>query len=601
MLKFVLTLILIGAISVSASAVQIQERKPDPQKPPDTAAQRQDLESGFITPADVNVRIGSDARTFVVMAAVNAAGFDYEPGGQPLSPARVELRKDLAKVDPQIKARLAEFYKSHRRANVDESVDATRYAMLSLLMTDPPAFSIDQSLERPLPEDLKSLTGFVPLVREFYLSGGIRELVPKYTRVADGYAALYRRPVGEMIYQVLDYFHTPPQTVINLRPFVENETDPKKKDQPQRRIARNRTRQVFIVPDPLGGTNTAAVRGDILNQKDDLLTRRVGDDYIAVIGPSRTPTLEPVRQALIRFVIDPLVERNLKFALESKDQYVKLVGAVPTAGREYAASVYLVVRESLAQASEARLKRIQAGPRGNYTEDDAVFDLAQAYLRGAVLSFHFYDALIGFERVGINIADFVEQMLAIVKWEKEATRAKEFEPVVARVAEKRAKAAKAGNETTGSPIGGTAGKILASDDLIRQRRFAEARPVLEEVLAIEPNNARALYGMAHVVTQTPTPIEQNSDADENDKIQAQHDRLKLAVKLLRQAISNASRESELWLVQWSHVYIGRIFDFQELRQDAIDEYEKAAALGPIPGGAHKEALEGKSKPFGQKQ
>jgi len=56
--------------------------------------------------------------------------------------------------------------------------------------------------------------------------------------------------------------------------------------------------------------------------------------------------------------------------------------------------VYLVIRESLAQATEARLRRINAiSTRGTYSEDDAVFDLAQAYLRGAVLSFHFYESL----------------------------------------------------------------------------------------------------------------------------------------------------------------------------------------------------------------
>lgn len=533
------------------------------------------------------------------MAALNAGGFDYEPSGHSLSPARVELRKDLVKASPEIKAKLAEFYKSHRRPGVDEAVDAMRYAALSLLMTAPPAFSIDTGPDKVLPEDLRALLDFVPLVREFYVSSGIRELVPKYTSISDSYAAVYRRPVGELIYDLLDYFHTAPATVIEMRPFVAtSENDPKNTKTTV--ISRNRTRQVFIVPDPLGATNTAAVRGDILNQKEDLLTRRVGDDYVVIVGPSRTVTLDPVRQALIRFVIDPLVERNLKFALESKDQFLKLVAAVPTASKQYAASVYLVIRESIAQASEVRLKRIAAGPRGSYTEEDAAYDLAQAYLRGAVLSFHFYESLIGFERVGIKMEDFFEQMLATIKWEKEAARAKDFEAVVAKVAEKRARAPKpeAERPEAASPI---VKKILASDDLIRQRRFDEARPVLEEVLSVEPKNARALYGMARVMTQTPSKAELDANADENDKIQAQHERLKVATRLFRDAIANAAPEGEAWLVQWSYVYLGRIFDFQEFRVDAVVEYEKAIAMGPVAGGALKEALEGKEKPFAPKQ
>ena len=55
-----------------------------------------------LTPGDVNVRIETDVRTFVVMAALNAAGFDNERGRTSLSPARVELLK-TAKLDPKLK------------------------------------------------------------------------------------------------------------------------------------------------------------------------------------------------------------------------------------------------------------------------------------------------------------------------------------------------------------------------------------------------------------------------------------------------------------------------------------------------------------------
>ncbi len=322
------------------------------------------------------------------------------------------------------------------------------------------------------------------------------------------------------------------------------------------------------------------------------------------MGPSRAANADAARQALIRFVIDPMVERHLKASLEYKDQISKQVASVPTAARQYANSVYLVIRESLAQATEARLRRINAiATRGTYSEDDAVFDLAQAYLRGAVLSFHFYESLIGLEKVGIGMEDFFDHMVANAKFEREAGRAKEFEPVVARVSARRSKSSRT-NSNEGAAaeavIGPMAARILKSDDLIREKRFAEARSLLDEVLAIEPNNARALYGMAQVVTQTPSAAELDSKADENDKIQMQHDRLERAIKLYRRAIENASKDSERWLIQWSHVFLGRIFDFQEFRADALAEYEKAIELGAVPNGAYKEALEGKQRPYGQR-
>jgi tetratricopeptide (TPR) repeat protein len=559
---------------------------------------------GFITPSEANVRIAPDVRTFVVMAALNVAGFDYETGGQPLSPARVELRKDLAGLDPKVKERLAAFYQAHRRQGVDETGDAARYAALSVMMTEPPGFTVYQSTDRPIPDDLQPLLEFVPLVREFYIKSGIRELIPKYMAIGEAYAAAYRIPVGTVIYDVLDYFHTRPETVINMRPLVVTTGVVEGKKQKETVITRTRTRQVFVIPDPLAPLDTSTVRGDILNQKDDLLARRIGDDYIVIVGPSRAVNADSVRQAVIRFVIDPMVERHLKASLEYKDQISKLVASVPTAARQYANSVYLVIRESLAQATEARLRRINSiATRGLYSEDDAVFDLAQAYLRGAVLSFHFYESLGGLEKVGIGMEDFFDHMVGNAKFEREAGRTKEFEAVVARVSARRSKPSRT-NSNEGAAaeavIGAMGARILKSDDLIREKRFKEARSILDEVLAVEPNNARALYGMGQVVTQTPSAAELDPKAEENDKIQMQHDRLERAIKLYRRAIENASKDSERWLIQWSHLFLGRIYDFQEFREDAIAEYEKALALEDLPNGAYKEALEGKRRPYGQK-
>jgi tetratricopeptide (TPR) repeat protein len=596
MIKSALALIL----SISFVAVaQTQQAKPETKQPapPQTAA-------GFILPADVNVRIEPDTRVFVLMAAINVAGFDYESGGQPLSPARAEIRKDLASLDPQLKEKLAAFYKAHRRAGVDEATDAARYAALSLLMTPPPAFSIYTPRDQSFPPDLEPLLEFIPLVREFYVKSNIKNLIRKYHLVGEAYAAAYRQPVGELIYQTLDYFHTNPETIINMRPLVITSSDPesKSKKRDPKIVARNRTRQVFVIPDPLGGFNTSFVRGDILNQKEDLLSRRIGDDYIVIIGPSRIVNTDGVRQALIRFVIDPMIERHLKTSLEYRDLIVKLVSGVPTAQKQIGSSVYLITRESLAQAAESRLRRIVATRGGPaYSEDDAVYDLAQAYLRGSVLSFHFYDQLKGLEESGISIEAFFDQMVATTKFEREAERTKEFEPVVARVsAARRAKAAKPDADPSEAIIGPVAKRILMSDDLIRQKKFGEARPLLESVIAAEPNNARALYGMAQVISQTPSAVELDPKSDEDDKIQAQHDRLEQSIKLYRKAIENASRENESWLIQWSHVLLGRIYDFQEFRADAVVEYEKAISMGDVLHGAFKEANEGKQRPYGQK-
>lgn len=574
---------------------------------PGLGAQVQQNPRGMVIASEFNVKVESDARMFVVMAAINAAGFDYEPGGQPLTPARAELRRDLAHIDPALKAKLASFYRSHRRQGTDEAVDALRYSALSLLMAAPPSFEVYVPQEQ-IPDDLRPLLvgagseNFVQLVREFYLRGGIKDLLPKYLAGADQLAAIYRQIAGETLYEVLNYFHAKPQTLINMRPLVIESGDAGEKGgkKKQKIVTRNRTRQVFVLVDPLAGYGTSFARDDLLNQKDDLLTRKVGDEYIAVIGPSKNANIDTTRQALIRFVIDPIVEQHLKSSLKYKDMVVKLVAGVPTAAKEFGPSVYLVIRESLARAAETRLRRIEASTLSQkpYTDDDATFDLAQAYLHGAVLAFHFYDSLIGLEKVGISIEDFLDEMVATANYDKEATRPKQFEPVVARVSEARRVAASK-MSTAGASLNPIADRILRSDDLIRQRRFVEAKPLLEEILAIEPNNARALFGMARVLDQVPSAVEKDPQADENDKIHAQHERFKQALKLYEKTIAAASADTERRIVQWCHVLMGRILDFQELRNDAIAEYEKAIAMGDLPDGAYKEALLGKQRPYGR--
>ncbi|HKV40274.1 MAG TPA: hypothetical protein VJX67_13765, partial [Blastocatellia bacterium] len=337
---------------------------------------------------------------------------------------------------------------------------------------------------------------------------------------------------------------------------------------------------------------------------EDVVFRRVGDDYIVVLGPARVLGKDALREALIRFVVDPMLERHLKTSLGFKDSIAKLVASVPGAAKPYSASVYLVMRESLAVAAEARIRRNEALEHGRpYSEDDVVYDLAQAYQRGAVLSFHFYDSLTGYQQVGIDLDDFIDQMLASTDFVREAARPKEFGPVLPRVEAARSRAAGAPSRSGGSvepAAGDINSKVMESDFLIRQRKYSEAKPMLEQVLSKTPDNARALYGMAQVVNQMPSQVESDPNADENDKIQAQHDRLEKAIKLYREAIQKADPGSENWIVQWSHVLIARILDFQEFRTDALAEYNKAVEMGEVPSGAYKEAVEGKQHPFGQK-
>src|SRR5262245_32417345 len=357
-------LILVGLVPTVPAEQAGSDKQPDQAK----TAQARNPENapGFVSPAEFNVYIEPDVRTLIVMAAVNMAGFDYAASGS-LTGARAEIRKELAGMDPELKRKLAAFYQSKRRPGVDESADALRYEALSLLMTPAPLFSIHPELST-IPDDLQPLVGFVPLVQEFYQKSGMKQVLPKYVQAAQALAASLRLPVGNEIFETLSYFHSRPDTIIGMKPLVVDQGTAGK----QKIVARTRTRYVFVIADPFTPPDASWVRDDILNEKEDLVSRRKGDDYIAGVGPGTGGRIYALREALIRFVIDPLLERHLKTSLQFKEPVVKLVSKVPSAEKAYASSVYLVMRDSLATAAEARMMRIDAlQGRRSYSEDDA--------------------------------------------------------------------------------------------------------------------------------------------------------------------------------------------------------------------------------------
>ena len=63
---------------------------------------------------NLSVVIDSDMRLFTMMAALNAAGYDVELASQ-YHPVREAVRKFSQDVDPDLVARLKEFYKRNKR------------------------------------------------------------------------------------------------------------------------------------------------------------------------------------------------------------------------------------------------------------------------------------------------------------------------------------------------------------------------------------------------------------------------------------------------------------------------------------------------------
>ena len=80
--------------------------------------------------SDYGVSFQADTRLIVMMAALDAAGFDPQPGREP-TPFRAKLARDMASLDPDLRQRMRTFFERNRLpAPATPADQASRYVSL---------------------------------------------------------------------------------------------------------------------------------------------------------------------------------------------------------------------------------------------------------------------------------------------------------------------------------------------------------------------------------------------------------------------------------------------------------------------------------------
>jgi hypothetical protein len=583
--------------------VSFAQNPQNPQNPQNSTQTINNVEA--INPKDYNVLIISDERLLLTMAALTLAGYKYEGSGK-LADLQTSLRGDLKGTSPELIKKLQNFYNANKIEGRDEAAQIFPYIGLALSLSATPALN-NPPVKGNLPLDVQDIYGFSDLLREFYSRSQVRNFLPKYKGLLDGLRNDYENIASSVLYETLIYLRTKPIIELPPTPIFSKEYDTfvmpdrvevkkDKKDKKDKKADAKegeekvqyipRVRRLQIFPNPFAPAGTVLSRNDVLNGADSE-SRRLGDDYFIVM--SEQSAREHIRHAFLRFVLDPVVGKRSVTIAELKEQIDPLVVALPNAKERARRNVFEVVGESLARAVGIRLTARAAGNNSN--SDEAIYQLSQYYDQGFVLVFHFYDALAGLERSGVDISDFFPAMLTNIDFAREAKRLEETKDARLRYQEKLQE-----KRATAKAVAAAVKPIIEIDNLIKQRKFAEAKSQLEIILKEQPKNARALFGMAQIINNQPSKIELDDSNSDDDRIAAQEERLANAVKLYREAILSASPD-EKWMVSQSYVLIGRIYDFVDERDAAVKEYEKAVQLGDIPEGAYKEAVEGKTKPF----
>ncbi len=562
-LWLVASLFLLWAFSLNAVAQQPAPR--DESKLP--LSQRSQ-----VTLADLNIEIGVDRRVIVMMAALNLAGYDYEPGNRPLSALRQQVREDLKETDPALVRKLRDHFLAHRKGKTDAAAVAP-YLSLALALAELPSFSIETDPER-LPQDVQEILDFAPLLEEFYRATGFSRLLPKYVAQYEQAAQDYLPATVQAVKAVISYLHTEP--ILELPPLYapRPRTQPGEKREPALRLPM-RERRFIVAPDLLNATGAANLRV-------------IRDTYFLLLGPASEPSPDAARRAFLRFVIDPLTERRVKEVAAIREPLKKLLEARgDKVDPEYKESAYYLITDSLVRAADARMMVLNMATRRKYEEQDAIYDLSIAYERGAVLAFHFYDQISAFERVGINLQDYFTALLEKIDFEREEKRLDEYAQRLARYKQARFELINTPPPTTISDADEQiVARLLEADRLIKERKYADARAILETVRKERPNNARVLFGLAEVGSKQASLI------TDPDQLEVE---LYAAVEFYRLAARNASPETEKWLAQRSYVAAGKILDFLGHHEDAAAAFDLAIKLGDVPQGAYQEALKVKQQ------
>ncbi|MBC8031506.1 MAG: hypothetical protein H7Z16_15595 [Pyrinomonadaceae bacterium] len=612
MKKIISVTILFVLGSAAAQSQNYFQARPNPSASPTPSAtpQVQKRQPATFELSDYGVSFQSEPRLIIMMAALEAAGFDPTPAGGAPSVFRSQVRKDLADLDPDLRNRLRTFYERNKLPAPATAADqAARYVSLAFALGPPPSLEAPARSEE-LPMSLLEVLDFAPLVREFYQRSRVDEDLVSYTRAYQAEGDRLRKLTADVVRSVLSYLHTRPITISHERVLVTSPTAGKKKKAPRTYTTRERTRQFFIVPDLLGAPGA-------------INFRVIGDEYYAVLPEGTDPASSELRRGYLQYVTDPLLLRFNRDIAARRDAIKQVLAEREKAGATVSPDVFLTVSRSLVAAADARyeeVRRLEAlslearaklrnakddATRQAITrelqaatiavQDESIARLAEDYERGAVLAFHFAEQLKGMESSGFDVANFFVDMISLFDPAKEARRLEENAAARQRALAARQARLSARRAEVETPVYSEAEAMKAAalvkqladiEQTLRLKDYNNAETRLKALLRDYNREPRIFFALAQTASLAA--------ADATDE-EVQAERLNRALGNYRFAVEASSPETDRAIISRAHEAMGRIYSFMENSAEAAKEFDAAIGIGDVPGGAYKEALEGRKK------
>jgi hypothetical protein len=284
--------------------------------------------------------------------------------------------------------------------------------------------------------------------------------------------------------------------------------------------------------------------------------RNYAADYYVVISPASDTAIkmQQIRHTYLHYLLDPLALKN-GGSFKRLEPLLDDVKLSPM-DEAFKSNISLLVTECLVRAIEERLTKIPETERAQHID--------AADKEGYVLTRYFYDALVKFEKDPAGMRNAYSDMVSSIDIGKEM---------------KRASAIEFSGEAAPELLH-LAGRKNEHLLLNAERRLAAGDPETAQKLAQqaldeqEEDSGRALFILAEIATA-------NRD-------------MSGARKYFEQALQTAHEPK---VIAWSHIYLGRIFDLQEDRFAALDQYRAALVASAALPEAKLAAQRGLEQPY----
>lgn len=466
------------------------------------------------------VTLETSETLFSVLAALNACGYNQELGSS--YPVRAKVRAELARAAESsaeaasARDQLCRFYDDHRQE--DSSRNLAQYVSLALNLGQPPKFPTLIS-DADLPPDAAYVRGFVPLLETYYRQENLgaiwRSHQPEYEQLPEQ----FHDPIANMIQATEAYLKLPTSSYLG-RKFT-----------------------IFVEPLVAPGQVNA---------------RNYGSEYLMVVAPDNGSLhLSEIRHAYLHYILDPFALKRAN-AMKRLEPLLAVVQQAPM-DESYKRDVSLLVTESLIRAIEARTLQDGKAPEAQRREL-----VRAAQEEGFILTEHFYEQLVGFEKGPQGLRNAYGDFLVAIDigHEKKQAQAVQFRrqatPELVRTAGKK-------------PVD----PLQVAEERLTSGDLSGARQLAGDTLA-DPNSdhARALFILARAASLGRDMPEARSYFER-------------ALEVAR----------EPRLVAWSHIYLGRIFDLQENREEALKHYRAALAAGDDKPDTRTAAERGLQQPY----